>query len=58
MLQELKNVTKLFNFKAYEQSFQKLEESYRDLFDQVMKLKADHAFGKEDLAKWKESIIE
>lgn len=23
-----------------------------------MKLKADHAFGKEDLAKWKESIIE
>lgn len=32
VLFELKQATKLFDFKAYEDSFKKLEESHKDLY--------------------------
>lgn len=58
VLNELKNATKLFNFKAYEQSFSKLEDSYKDTYAQLMKLQNEQAYSKEDLAQWKTNVID
>lgn len=58
VLYELKQATKLFNFKAYEQSFNKLEEAYKDLLAQVMRIDEDQKHQKIDMTTWKDGIID
>lgn len=58
VLKELKEATKHFSFKAYEQSFQKLEESHKENFAKLVTLRDDFEFESQEHKAWKDAMQE
>lgn len=53
VLNELKEATNHFSFKAYEESFRKIEQDMDTFYKELLKMKEDSDIKNKDLGEWK-----
>jgi len=58
VINELKEATQHFSFKAYEESFRKIEQDNDNFYKELMKLREEFDKNGEELAEWKQNLGE
>jgi hypothetical protein len=56
VINELKEATSHFSFKAYEESFRKIEMDMDTFYKELLKMREDHELKNKDLNDWKSNL--
>jgi len=56
VINELKEATSHFSFKAYEESFRKIETDMDTFYKELIKMREDFDFNNKDLVDWKQKL--
>jgi hypothetical protein len=56
VINELKEATNHFSFKAYEESFRKIEQDMDTFYKELLKMREDFDYKNKDMVEWKQKL--